>query len=62
MDVPPTPDPLLNEIHEFDELHIHRGGFIRMMATEKMVELVQRRLIVAPALGSVCHRYAFLRL
>ena len=59
MDVPPPPDPLLNEIHEFDELHIHRRRFIRVVAAQKMIELVKRRLIVCAALSPIRDRYAF---
>ncbi len=51
MNVPAAADPLLNERHEFDQLHIHRRRFIRMVTPEKMIELVKCGLIVCAVIS-----------
>ena len=50
MNVPAATDLLLNECNEFDELHIHRRRLIRMVTPQKIIEVVERRLIVCSAL------------
>lgn len=50
MNVPAATDLLLNKCDEFDELHIHGRRFIRMVTPQKIIEVVERRLIVCSAL------------
>ena len=54
-----TAQPLLHQIDMLDHARIDRGHFPRVMTTEKMIELVQRREIVLPPLIAITHPQSF---
>ena len=61
VDLPPTIDRFLNEIHVFQHSHIDGGNFSCVMATQNMVHLIQRRNVIITFIISILDLQPFVR-
>ena len=59
MDFAGATDRFLHEIHVLQHSHIDGSHFSRVMATQNMIHLIQRRQVIVPCVISIADSQSF---
>ncbi len=62
VDLARASERFVHEIDVFQQLHIDGGDFFCVMATQKMVHVIQRRQIIVPFVITIAHSQSFVRM